>query len=408
MTDNSVLLFWKGKRYKAKLFSFSETILELILLRYFRWLRIKIYLNKIFLKKTSPGHWLCPPPKSLDIFTNHKSVFRLYSLKEKKFSILGQNLHCKKNIVLWHVDPLSKKQWPRKYFKRLLPVTNIQDSSDCKIPWELSRFQHFPSLAKGHIATKDMRFVEEALWQIDDWIKENPCPYGINWTCAMEVSIRACNWMWAWWAFKDTEAWTEEFNGRFLKAMWQHGWYIEKNLENKGGIETNHYLSDIVGLLFIGVIFPQFKDAEKWRNFGVKEITRCMDEMVYEDGVSFENSTSYHRLVLEVFTYSAILCKNNNIELPTRFWCRLERMFEFIMHAMRPDGLMPMIGDNDDGRFFILSDYYTWERFDFCYLLSIGAVLFKRPEFKLAAGGRIYEETYWLVGKEEIEQHEQL
>jgi hypothetical protein len=315
--------------------------------------------------------------------------------------ILGRNLNFNEKKISWHLDAISKKQWPKKYFKRLFPVGNATDSSDCKIPWELSRFQHLASMAKAYTATKDMRYTDEALWQIEDWIKKNPCPYGINWTCAMEVAIRACNWMWAWWAFKETETWTEEFNSRFLKSMWQHGWYIEKNLENKGGIETNHYLSDVVGLLFIGVMFPQFKNSEKLKNFGVKEISRCMEEMVHEDGVSFENSTAYHRLVLELFTYSAILCKNNNIELPPMFWDRLECMFEFIMHTMRPDGLMPMIGDNDDGRFFILSDYYTWERFDFRYLLSIGAMLFNRKDF-FEAGDGVCEEPCWLFENQEL------
>jgi hypothetical protein len=104
-------------------------------------------------------------------------------------------------------------------------------------------------------------------------------------------------------AFKDTAEWSEEFDRKFLKSMWQHGWFIENNLENKGGIRTNYYLSDIVGLFFIGIMFPGFKDSERWKTFGIKELVRCMDKMVYEDGISFENSTAYHRLVLELFSY---------------------------------------------------------------------------------------------------------
>ena len=223
----------------------------------------------------------------------------------------------------------------------------------------------------------------------------------------MEVAIRACNWIWAWWAFKDHPAWTDEFNENFLKSIWQHGWFIEHNLEDKGGIRTNHYLSDIVGLLFLGIMFPQFKDAERWKKFGVRELVRCMEQMVYPDGVSFENSTAYHRLVLELFAYSAILCRKNNIKLPSPFWERLEKMFEFIMYCTRPDGRMPMIGDADDGRFFIFSDYYGWDRWDFRYLLSIGAVLFKRSDFKKSAG-KMHEKVVWLFGEDGVEQYGKL
>jgi hypothetical protein len=397
---------FKGKNYKIKLLGYLGSIsffLSGILIK-----AKAIHTTHNFSSKNIySGNWFIATSwrKEQDNLFNIPNSNRLL---QRDFTFLGRIFNYENIKISWHFDPVSQKTWQKKYFKLLYPVASPGDSSDCKMPWELSRFQHLPSMAKAYIATEDMRFVEEALRQIDDWIDENPCPYGINWTCAMEVSIRACNWMWAWWAFKDKEVlWTTEFHDKFLRSMWQHGWYIEKNLENKGGIETNHYLADIVGLLFIGVMFPQFKDAEKWKKLGIKEITRCMEEMVYEDGVSFENSTAYQRLVLELFTYSAILCKNNNIDLPSGFWNRLERMFEFILHAMRPDGVMPMVGDNDDGRFFILSDYYNWDRWDFRYLLSIGAALFYRHDLKVTAGEK-HEEIDWLFTEKEIKDYGQL
>jgi len=325
----------------------------------------------------------------------------------RKFIILGCDLDCDGCEINWHLDPQSNFEWDRKCYRRLYPVSNSLDTTDCKMPWELSRFQHLPFLIKGYYISGDNEYIDETVNQISNWIDENPLCYGINWTCAMEVAIRACNWMWAWWALRDSPSWTKEFNDRFLKSVWQHGWYIEHNLEDKGGIRTNHYLSDVVGLLFIGIMFPQFKDAERWKSFGVQELFRCMEEMVYHDGVSFENSTAYHRLVLELFTYSAILCKRNEIVLPAPFWQRLEKMFEFIMYCMRPDGRMPMIGDSDDGRFFIFADYYDWDRWDFRYLLSIGAVLFKRADFKLMAG-KVHEEIFWLFGEDGVEQYGRL
>ncbi len=65
----------------------------------------------------------------------------------------------------------------------------------------------------------------------------------------------------------------------------------------------------------------------------------------------------------------------------------------------KPDGTAPQIGDNDDGRLHILSDYGNWSRLDHRYLLSVGAVMFERGEFK-AAAGVFPEEAFWLVGAE--------
>jgi hypothetical protein len=317
------------------------------------------------------------------------------------FDILGTGLTDWGEQINWHLDVESKRVWPLHYYKRLLHNLTGIKGSDVKIPWELSRFQHLSPLVQAYHISRNGRFAKEAVQQIADWIDNNPFLYGVNWTCAMEVAIRACNWIWLWWAFKEDPTWTDEFHARFLRSIWQHGWYIDRNLEDKGGIRTNHYLSDVVGLLFLGLMFPGFKDAIKWKEFGVKELVRCMTEMVYPDGVSFENSTAYHRLALELFSYSAVLCKRNGVELPSDFWNRIEKMFEFVMCVTRPDGRMPMVGDADDGRFVIFSKYYDWDRWDFRYLLSIGAVLFRRKDFK-TAGGECHEEVFWLFGGEGI------
>lgn len=392
------LKFWKGKHYKIKFIAFLESLWTFFLnLLGLLEKRAHISINKTNNEVTNfcQNYWL------LNKETRNDSIFNITYLQKKeyadyhklidrKFSILSSNISYKNNKIEWHRDFLSNKQWKIKYYKKLYPLANVLYNDDCKVPWELSRFQHFPTMAKAYLQTGDSQYLKESVWQINDWINENPCPYGINWTCAMEVAIRACNWIWAWWAFNDSVYWTQEFNNKFLKSMWQHGWYIEHNLENKNGIKTNHYLSDIVGLLFIGIMFPQFKDAERWKNFGLKELIKCMEEMTYKDGFSFENSTAYHRLILELFTYSSILCYNNDIQLPSEFWVRLELMFEFILHIMRPDGCWPMVGDSDDGRFFILTDYYKWERFDFKYLLAIGSVIFNRNDFLEAAKGHIF------------------
>jgi len=60
--------------------------------------------------------------------------------------------------------------------------------------------------------------------------------------------------------------------------------------------------------------------------------------------------------------------------------------------------LLHRFGDNDDGRLHILSNCGNWNRLDHRYLLSIGAVLFKRSDFKQASGG-FHEEAFWLLGE---------
>jgi hypothetical protein len=336
---------------------------------------------------------LINPIKSPNFFINFDALYNYYynytytghlevsELLNHNFDFLGIGQHFFGREINWSVDINSGYEWPLVYYKKLLygSLTG-KNGSDVKIPWELSRFQHVSLLAKAYICTNDERYAEETVSQINHWISVNPWCYGVNWVCAMEVAIRACNWILAWQMFKDSSVWSPQFHKLFVQSIWQHGCFIQQNLEDHNGIRTNHYLSDVVGLFFIGTMFPEFQESKQWQDFGKSKIIQCMQEMVYPDGVSFENSTSYHRLVIELFIYSAFLARSNNIEFPDEFFNRLDLMLEFIRFCTRPDGKMPMIGDADDGRFFIFSDHNSWDRWDHRYLLALGDKLFGRTE----------------------------
>ncbi len=68
------------------------------------------------------------------------------------------------------------------------------------------------------------------------------------------------------------------------------------------------------------------------------------------DGVDFEKSTAYQRLVLEAFLTSHLLLQRHGEPLPAAWVDRLERMLEFVEAYTKPDGTIPLVGDADDGR----------------------------------------------------------
>jgi len=149
----------------------------------------------------------------------------------------------------------------------------------------------------------------------------------------------------------------------------------------------------------LGILFQETKEGKKWLETGLNALKEEMQFQVYPDGSDFEGSISYHRLVTELFLSTTLLCLKNGISFPQWYMSRLEKMIEFVMYYTKPDGKAPQIGDNDDGRLHILSNYGDWDRLDHRYLLSIGAVLFKRRDFKIAAG-EFHEEAFWLLGEE--------
>ncbi len=311
----------------------------------------------------------------------------------------------------WHIDFKSGYRWnPKRYYTVIKYGYRV--GVDVKVPWELSRCQHLTILGEAYFFSKNEKYVKEFVNQITDWIQNNPPRFGVNWACTMDVAIRACNWVLAWEFFRDSPLISNEFIIKFVKSLFQHGRHIKNNLEYSETLTSNHYLSDVVGLVYLGVLVPEFKESKKWKNFGIEELKKEMKKQVYPDGVDFEASMCYHRLALELFFYVTFLViindknfkEDNFIEVGNgifgeEYLQRLYKMFEFVLYALKPNGRMPQIGDNDNGRLHIFANR---EVLDMRYLLTIGAIFFKEPKFKVKEFG-LYEEALWVFGEKGYE-----
>lgn len=324
------------------------------------------------------------------------------------FDVLGSGKTELSAELDWHHDFKSGFRWnPKGYYLGTTKHITLDDDSDVKVPWELNRCQHFVTLGKAYwyndvqnakSKIDSEKYALEFVNQIKCWISQNPVELGVNWACTMDVAIRAVNWIWAYYFFYNSATLTEEFKIKFFKCLFLHGRHIMNNLEF-GLVRGNHYLSDIAGLIYLGILFQETKNGEKWLEKGLNALMEEMQVQVYPDGVDSEGSISYHRLVTEIFLSTTLLCLKNGINFPEWYMSRLEKMIEFVMYYTKPDGKAPQIGDNDDGRLHILSNYANWDRLDHRCLLSIGAALFKRQDFKLAAG-TFHEESFWLMGED--------
>lgn len=321
------------------------------------------------------------------------------------FNLLGSgDVYLGKQIP-WNSDFKVNFTWKNRYYKKIRTV-DLSNSADVKVPWELSRFQHIFTLGKAYWITKNEKYAVEFRNQIEDWMENNPVEMSVNWTSAMDVAIRAVNWICGYQFFSGSPSTSEDFWKKFNKYLYLHGKFIFENLENKYQHTGNHYLSDIVGLIFIGLYFKDFKCNDKeienkpkqWLEYGVFELKKEMFIQVNEDGTNYEASTSYHRLVTELFLVTTILCCKNNIKFTDAYLNRLEKMCEFIMHITQPNGRSPLIGDADDGRLIIFSQYSTCPKDDFRHLLSVSGEFFDRDDFRYF-GGDYGEDVLWTLHK---------
>ncbi len=322
---------------------------------------------------------------------------------QNRFQTLGSALVALGDPVPWHRDFKTGTDWPVTPV-RDLEILGLGKPSDVKVPWELSRFHQIWWLGKAYWLTGNERYAQKFGALVEDWIDRNPVGRGVNWVVSMEVAIRAANWIAGYYFFCESPSLTPAFWTRMLKSLAAHGEYIWYHLEY-ARFNGNHFLSDIVGLIFLGVFFQDTPFGAKWLQWGIERLEEEMQSQVDPDGVDFEKSTAYQRLVLELFLSATLLLKVNKRTLSPAFMERLERMLDYVQAYTRPDGSIPLIGDADDGRLFRLR---LDERInDHRHLLCLGAIAFDRTDLAASAGG-FHQDALWYFGGEGFERFRML
>jgi hypothetical protein len=272
-----------------------------------------------------------------------------------EFDLLGSGPLHLGPVIDWHRDFKSGRRWPLRHISRI--VVSYPDASDIKVPWELSRAQHLPVLAAAWRVTGDRRYLDELGDQLVAWIEANPVEMGVNWQCAMDVAIRAANWVAALVLAAGAPPAGTAWLPAVTASLLLHARFIRGHLED-GPARGNHYLADVVGLLVVAAVFQDSAEGRDWIDWSVGQLARELAHQVRPDGCDHESSTSYHRLVTEMFIVGADAA---DALAPGRLDPAVRpavgRMLAFVADYTRPDGLAPQIGDADDGRFLPLGGY---------------------------------------------------
>jgi hypothetical protein len=308
-----------------------------------------------------------------------------------KFDLLGYQALDYGREIDWHFDAVHGKSSPRVPWFRV-PYLDFDRVGDHKVIWELSRHQHLVTLAKAYRFTQSSVYTDELFAQWYAWQEQNPYPIGINWASSLEVAFRSLSWLWVWHLLEGSAVVPPKFASDLRRALMQNGHHIERYLSTYFAPNT-HLLGEAVALFFIGTLSPKSPAVQRWRDLGWRLILQEAKRQVQRDGMHFEQSTYYHVYALDFFLHARILADVNGIAVPPVLDDTIERMLD-ALRVLSAAGPLPQFGDDDGGRVF---DPGRNQRGHMLDPLAIGAVLFRRGDFKRAALNA-REEMVWLFG----------
>jgi hypothetical protein len=311
------------------------------------------------------------------------------------FDLLGYRGLSFGTPIDWQLDPVWLRRAPLAHWSQIDPL-NPDLVGDSKIAWELSRHQWVMRLAQAFALTGDERYASAAVQAIDQWIDANPVGRGLNWASSLEVAFRLIAWTWVLALLRDAGLPTA-FTTRLFAMIRAHAMHVRKYLSYYFSPNT-HLTGEALGLFYAGVMFPHFREAADWRATGARILIEQSRIQITDDGVYFEQSTSYERYTCEFYLHFLLLAARAGIAVPGDVQTRVVKMIDFLVAMRRPDGSMPLVGDADDGS---LMPLVRREPNDFRGVFAVAAAMFRRPDYADAAGGPA-PEVLWLLGPDGV------
>ena len=343
------------------------------------------FVDKIKMHK----FYLLGAENKFDYFINNESDNVVRNLKElvnrsnckhsQKIIFFLKKYNSEYIFIDWTKDFKSDFRWDSRVYYKDIKL----DSKDVKFPLELSRFQHLFQLSLAGD-------IKEVISQILDFIAFQPPYFGPCWFFAMDVGIRAANWSLAISILKNTgfEIDSKEIKKILSSSLYDHLNFVFNNLEKVVKV-TNHYLADVAA----GFILSLFINKKNKKKFFLRELKNEIKKQFYDDGTNFEASTCYHRLCLELVFYPCFFgvindesfVGDNFVQIGEKIFGieyikALYQIFDSFLYLIKPNELMPQIGDNDSGQFIKL---YPRDVLDMRYILAIGSVFFKESKWKI-------------------------
>ena len=303
--------------------------------------------------------------------------------------LFGQWKNCGQPMD-YHHDPLV----PSVRYDAKEPGDRVNlfvPGADAKVMWEVGRLQHLWRYGQARWLTGEHEWSDEWRRELEHFRATNPAGFGVQWSCAMEVSLRACNIALSYAMVAD-----EVPAGFVIDCLEEHCDYVSKHLEETGAIRTNHYAADLVGLIVCGALFPELA---RWHDSFARRLWDEIPRQVRADGTHFEASIGYQRLCAEMFLMAMLAAGKAGKPAPQVVQNAVLGLFRSLGDLAKPSGDMPQIGDLDSCRALPL---VPREALETGFMAGVGAAAFGDSNL---ASGPCPPEVVWLMGLEGLHRY---
>ncbi len=240
---------------------------------------------------------------------------------------------------------------PRTHWSRLRDT----GADDIKGVWELSRFSWAYALVRAWLRDGDDRHVELFWSTLEDWMAHNPPNRGPNWMCGQEASFRLIAVTFALQAFREHPATTDARLALAARLAEATARRVAFHFDYALSQQNNHGIAEAIGLQTAATFWPSLAGAADGYRRGMAALAAQCAELIGPDGGFSQHSTNYHRLLLQLLTWSELVERSVRDTLPESVRAQAIAATDFLATLMETDGTVPRYGCDDGAQLFPLS-----------------------------------------------------
>lgn len=299
------------------------------------------------------------PSLSWDFHLTDDEILRLV---DGQWPALGFPWKWEPDSYVWSRAPDTGKAWPSAFFGSI-PYQVGNPFGDIRVAWEPSRLQQLVSqaLLARHDASHAEKAVELLEAMLASWVETNPPLTGIHYISAMECALRLIAACHALDLVRPRLKTAERTWTSLLRLVVSHATLITRRLSLYSSA-GNHTVAEGCGLVYAGILFPEFPDATKWKAVGMYILEQEAARQVLPDGGGIEQALGYQHLVIDLLGLVQALLEYRGEPVPDAIASAVCNGRTFLNAFGQSQKNLPSIGDCDGG--YALSRHLriSWDR----------------------------------------------
>jgi len=326
---------------------------------------------------------LAPALKNIVGIEGEKAILaQAESILSGNLSFFGQLSFASGFPPRWFQNPVTgQRVSPQQSWTQMRFASPVY--GDLKFILEPSRFLFVFPLVRAYALSGDERYPLAFWTTIEDWVRQSPPMAGPLWICGQECSLRIVALSFALHGFIHSPATTGDRVALLVSLIAAHAWRTAQTLGYARSQRSNHLISEAVGLWTAGMLYPELREAQVWRNLGAHLLHEAVLDQITPDGVSQQHSFNYQRMILHLLLWTLRLAEIHDAPLHEDIRTRAHAAFDFMRAWVDPvSGSAPNYG-SDDGSLILPLALGSYR--DFRPLLQLGAFVLDRPALELGA-----------------------